>query len=113
MTIATVHAAVERLLNEALPGNTPRPSVSVTCTAPGSVELYLDGGESPLLRCLSLALIADVLGDDGGPEVIPGRGRYSCGEFADHFFLVRCPVTTAQQAELEEFGSRIVAELDK
>lgn len=109
-SIGTVHAAVERLLNEALPGNTPRPEINVTFTAGGIVELYLDGPETPMFRVLALSLIAATLGDEEGPETIPGWGRYTCGEFGGQFFLVRAPITAVQQAELVEIGQRIADE---
>lgn len=107
-------AAVEALLDAALPGDTPRPLVSVAIGSAGSVELDLNGEETPIFRVLALAQIAAALGDDEGPQRVEGF-RYACGEYADTgvFFLVRTPITAEQQAELEEFGRRIVDEAGK
>lgn len=107
MSVNTLPAAVEALFMVAFPGDAPHPSATVT-TLPGGIEIVLDGDESPLFRVMALALLADTLGDED-PEVIPGVERYVCGTWADTTFLVRCPITSAQQVELTELALRMVA----
>lgn len=106
MPATTLPAAVEALFMVAFPGDAPHPSATVN-VLPGGLEVVLDGDESPLLRVMALALLADTLGD-ADPEVIPGVERYACGTWAGTTFLVRCPITTAQQAELTELALRMI-----
>lgn len=105
---ATIHALVESLFWCAFPGDQPHPDAAVTVKSETSVEIVLDGPESPLARVLALALLAAELGDEDGPEVIPGVSRYTCGEFQGVFFLISTPVTAEMQAELEALALRMV-----
>lgn len=108
----TSPATVEALFAEAFPGDQPHPAATVTVKHAGSVEIALDGDESALFRVMALALLAATIGDEDGPEVIPGVSRYTCGLWRGVFFLITTPVDAAAQADLEAFGRRMINEID-
>lgn len=109
---AAVPAIVEALFATAFPGDQPHPSALVRVNSMGSVDVELNGDESPLFRVVALAVLAAELGDEDGPEAIPGGERYTCGTWRDVFFLIRTPISAEQQAELERLGRRLVDEID-
>jgi hypothetical protein len=73
-------------------------------TATGA-QIWIDGADV-LSRVLTLGLLAATIGDEEGPEKIPG-GRYALGQFGGVSILVRTDVTPAEQAELEAFATRM------
>lgn len=108
---AATPALVEALFWATFPDGQPVPRASVTIKTAGSVEIVLDGDESPLFRVVALAMLAATLDDEDGPEMIPGVSRYTCGAWRDVFFLISTPIDAAQQRELETLGRRIADEV--
>lgn len=111
MTILAPLDAVAELFDRALPDGI-EPDYSATVTASGGVVVDLCGDEPVAARVLVLGLIADMLGDDDGPEGIPVKAgepaqRYTCGEFQGVLILVRTSITADQQAELLALARRI------